>query len=253
MGGLDPPIQLHITSPRLTRLNYFYIVYLIPDAGKMKNFLFSLLILLHLRTPPAKPDPAENALPGWNAFQFGMSPQAVLAIPDYDVSGYIPVTPSGEDLGAITSKRDAALYGHPYRLTLFFTRHQKPDDRALIPAQTLGEIALQDENPSPRDDCQNAFLLLLARLEKNYGKFGPFYPERKESPQDRLRMSVEWKNSGALSRYQLITVFLPLETAYVWNARRYFGTRYVDLAAIWSAQRAGDPSTCMTVLDFKRP
>ena len=132
-------------------------------------------------------------------------------------------------------------------------QHQKPDDRELIPPQTLAEITLQDEKPASRDDCQNSFLLLLARLEKSCGKFGPFYPEQRANPHSLLRMSVEWKNSHALSRYQLITVFLPLETAYVWNARRNFGARYVDLAAIWSAQQASDPSTCMTVLDFKRP
>ena len=218
----------------------------------MKNFLISLLLFLHLREPPIKPDPAEKALPGWSVFRFGMSPQQVLAIPGYDFAKYIPATPSGEDLGAITPKKEVQLYGLAYRFALFFTRHQEPGHRELIPAQTLGEIALQHEEAASQADCQNAFLLLLARLESSYGKFGPIYPERKESLKDRLPMSVEWKNGGSSLRYQLITVFLPLETAYVWNARRNFGSRYVDLTAIRSAQHAADPSTCLTILDFKR-
>jgi hypothetical protein len=219
----------------------------------MKNILASLLILLHLVPPPAKPVPAENALPGWSVFKFGMTPQQVLAIRNYDFAGYVPLTPSGEDLGAITPKKQAVLYGLSYRLTLFFARHQTPGRRELVPPQTLGEIALQHEDPASRNDCQNTFLLLLAKLEKQYGTFGPTYPEKQKNPRDPLPMAVTWKNSGALSRYQVITLFLPLETATVWNARRNFGARYVDLAAIWSAQQQSDPSTCMTMLDFKRP
>jgi hypothetical protein len=180
------------------------------------------------------------SLDGWGAFKFGMSPTQARAVPGQRFGRYGAKNLLDQMAGAMASKTGAVINGISYTLDLYFNSFQ-----------ALNEISLQNEKTLSQSDCQDRFLLLLGQLEKTYGPFLPVYPEQKKNDQALLPISVEWKNSPGASRYQLATVYLNEETAYAWDARKVFGRRFVDAAAVWSAAHDDDQAVCLTALDYK--
>jgi hypothetical protein len=113
------------------------------------------------------------------------------------------------------------------------------------------DVALRQEGTMSRAGCENHFLAMLQGLEKDYGQFAPLYPERARNDQDRLPISLTWKNGLGVSRYQEATVYMREETAHVWDARRRLDGRTIDAAASWSAESESGDSVCLTEIDVK--
>ena len=202
-----------------------------PVAG------FLIFAALLAGAAPARGAPG---LEGWGAFKFGMSPDQARAVPGQSFGRYGAKNLLDQMAGAMASKKPEVIFGVSYTLDLYFNSFQ-----------ALNEISLQNEKTLSQSDCQDRFLLLLGQLEKTYGPFLPVYPEQKKNDQALLPISVEWKNSPGASRYQLATVYLNEETAYVWNARKVFGGRFMDAAVVWSAAHDDDQAVCLTALDYK--
>jgi beta-lactamase regulating signal transducer with metallopeptidase domain len=107
------------------------------------------------------------------------------------------------------------------------------------------------EDTTSRAACESHFLAVLQVLEKGYGKFAPLYPQRAKNDQDRLPMSLMWKNGIGDSRYQEATVYMSSETAHVWDARRLLGGRIIDAAAVWSAESESTDAVCLTEVNVR--
>ena len=182
-----------------------------------------------LAAPAAAP-----VLDGWGSFKFGMSPEKARAVPGQDFGRFSAKNLLNQNDGAMSSKKPVPLYGVPYSLDLHFGSFE-----------SLRRISMWHEQTTSQADCETAFLTLLSRLQKDYGKFLPIYPEQKKNDQDQLPMSVAWKPG-----YQLATAYLAAETAYVWSGRAVFGARYIDAAAVWSAGPETDRAVCLTEVEF---
>jgi len=181
---------------------------------------------------------SNQTLDGWGPLKFGMSPDQARAVPGFSFGRYTAKDLLERNLGAMASKKPALIGGVPYNFNLFFNAFS-----------SLYEIGMWNEKDSSHADCQIAFLALLGGLEKNYGAFAPVYPERKKNDQDQLPMSIEW--IGTPAHYQLASVYMNQETAYVWNGRKNLGDRYVDTSAVWSAPNDEGQAVCLTEIDFK--
>ncbi|HWY63114.1 MAG TPA: hypothetical protein VNW15_14525 [Rhizomicrobium sp.] len=198
---------------------------------------FSLVIVLLASAAPAR---GADALNGWGDFRFGMSPEQARAVPGQAFGRFSAKNILNQNDGAMASKKPAMLYGIPYTFDLLFNAFQ-----------ALNRISMWNENTISRAECETRFLTLVPQLEKSYGALLPVYPERKKNNQDQLPISLEWKNTAGASRYQLATVYMGGETAYVWNARKVFDRGYVDAAAVWSAPQEDSQAVCLMELDFK--
>lgn len=181
-----------------------------------------------------------QSLDGWQGFRFGMGPDQARKVPGFEFGRYSRKNLMDQNQGAMASKKPAAINGVPYKFDLWFNAFEH-----------LYEIALQNQKTTTRADCEAAFLTLLANSEKSYGEFKPVYAEHKKNDQDALPISIEWRKSAGPSQYQLATAYLGLETASVWDARRNFGARYLDIAAMWSAGRDDAQAVCLTQLDYR--
>jgi hypothetical protein len=179
-----------------------------------------------------------QTLDGWGALRFGMSPDQARAVPGLNFGKYSPKDLLERNLGAMASTKPALINGIPYKFDLFFNAYS-----------ALFEIALWNEKPTNRAECEARFLSLLNGLEKSYGSFAPVYPVRKKNDQDQMPTSVEW--IGQPAHYALATVYLGQETANVWNGRKDIGGRTVDTAAVWSAANEESQAVCLTEIDFK--
>jgi hypothetical protein len=188
----------------------------------------------------AAPARSAQTLEGFGIFKFGLSPSQARALPGQSFGRYAAKNLLNQDSGAMASKISAKIYGVSYNFDLFFNSHQ-----------ALNEISLANEITTSQGDCEIRFLTLLAQLEKSYGGLSPVYPQQKKNDQDLLPILVVWKSGAGASRYQLATVFLNDETAYVWNARKVLGARYLDAATFWSGGQDDDKAVCLTQIDFK--
>ena len=206
-------------------------VWLRPALGFLA---FSLLAAIL----PAAAAPA--ALDGWGLLKFGMSPDQARAVPGITFGRYGARNILNQLHGAMAAKKPILVNGIPYSLDLNFNTFE-----------ALAQITLQNEKTTSEADCRDRFLALLGQLEKNYGALAPVYTARKKNDQDVLPISIEWQNGLGASRFQLATVFMGAETAYVWNARKLFDGRYVDASAVWSAPHDDDQAVCLTQMDFK--
>jgi hypothetical protein len=180
-----------------------------------------------------------QALDGWGAYKFGLSPDAARAVPGMTFGPYAAKNLWNENKGGLGAKKEPLLYGEPYAFNLFFDSNEK-----------LNEITLENEIKSSQSGCEKTFLTLLAQLEKPYGGFSAVNPERKRKDSDTPPTSLEWRSQGA-SHYEFAAVSFADDYAFVWKARRVAGGNYVDLSSTWSA-RPDDPSApCITAIDFK--
>ena len=198
--------------------------------------VFALCAALAATAAPAFSAPT---LDGFGAFKFGMSPGQARAVPGQIFGAFSAKNLLEENIGSMASKKPAIVYGGSYSFDLYFNSFQ-----------ALREISLQNQKITGWTDCENTFLTLLSQLEKTYGRLSPVYPQQKKDDQAQLPISVEWKSSPGASRYQLATVYLAQETAYVWNARVLMDGRYVDAATIWSAPQIDAQADCLTEIDF---
>jgi hypothetical protein len=196
---------------------------------------FWLVVALLAAAAPA----AAQTLDGWGSFKFGMSPDQARAVPGTSFGRYSSKNILNLNSGAMASKKPALVNGVPYKFDLLFNAFE-----------TLNRISLNNEKTTGRAECETRFLTLLSNMEKSYGKFLPVYPRQKKNDQNQLPIAVDWKNSGA-SGYQLATVYMAEETAYVWNARFVLNNRYVDAVAAWSAAQQDSQAVCLTDLEFK--
>ena len=180
-------------------------------------------------------------LDGWQGFKFGMGPDQARKVPGFEFGRYSRKNLLDQNQGAMAAKTPATINGVPYKFDLWFNAFE-----------SLYQILMQNEKTTSRAECEANFLKLLATSEKSYGEFKPVYDERKKNDQDTVPIAIEWKKSeGANSQYQLATAYLGLETASVWDARRTYGRRYLDLAAMWSAGREDSQAVCLMQLDFR--
>jgi hypothetical protein len=197
---------------------------------------FALCAVLVIGAAPAFSAPA---LDGFGAFKFGMSPGQARAVPGQIFGAFSAKNLLEENVGSMASKKPAMVYGASYSFDLFFNSFQ-----------ALREVSLQNQKITARADCENTFLTLLSQLEKTYGKLSPVYPQRKKDDQAQVPISVAWTSRAGASRYQLATVYLAQETAYVWNARVLINGRYVDAATVWSAPQNDAQADCLTEIEF---
>jgi hypothetical protein len=197
-------------------------------------FLISAIVTALLATPAL----CAQALDGWGAYKFGMSPDAARAVPGMTFGPYSPKNIWNENKGAMGAKKQPTLYGQPYAFNLFFDANEK-----------LNEITLENEKKSSQADCGKAFLTLLAQLEKPYGSFSAVNPQRKRNDSDTPPTSLEWRAQGA-SHYEFAAVSFVDEYAFVWKARKTMGANYVDLSAAWSAGATDPSAPCITAIDY---
>jgi hypothetical protein len=188
----------------------------------------------------AAPAPAAESLDGWGGLKFGMSPDQARSVPGLSFGRFGAKNLMNQNAGAMGANKGTLINGITYTMDLFFNAYE-----------ALNEISMQNQKTISMADCQDRFLILLGQQEKSYGAFLPVYPEQKKNDQAELPISIEWKTSPGASRYQLATVFMPEETAYVWDARKVFGNRFVDAAAVWSAPHDDAQAVCLTELDYK--
>ena len=186
----------------------------------------------------AAPAGAAQALDGWGAYKFGLTPDAARAVPGQVFGPYSPKNLMNENRGAMGAKKNAPLFGLPWTLDLLFNSSEK-----------LNEITLENEKKSSRDECEKTFLTVLAQLEKSYGGFAPLNPERKRNDTDTPPTSLEWRAQGA-SRYQFATVALEDEYAFVWKARKSAGANTLDLTASWSGKPEDRAAPCVANMDY---
>jgi hypothetical protein len=188
----------------------------------------------------AGPAMSEPSLDGWGGLKFGMSPAQARAVPGLSFGRFGAKNLMNQNAGAMGANKGTLINGITYTMDLFFNAYE-----------ALNEISMQNQKTISMADCRDRFLILLGQQEKSYGAFLPVYPEQKKNDQAELPISIEWKTSQGMSRYQLATVFMPEETAYVWDARKVFGNRFVDAAAVWSAPHDDAQAVCLTELDYK--
>jgi len=181
-----------------------------------------------------------QSLDGWQGFKFGMGPDQVRKVPGFEFGRYSKKNLLDQNQGAMASKKPTAINGVPYKFDVWFNAFE-----------ALYEILFQNEQTTTRAECEAGFLKLLADNEKSYGEFKPVYDERKKNDQDTVPIAIEWRKSDGPSHYQLATAYLGLETASVWDARKNYGRRYLDLAAIWSAGRDDAKAVCLTQIDYR--
>jgi hypothetical protein len=203
-----------------------------------------LLVIAALVTPAlccfaAIPAGGAETLDGWNAYKFGMSPDAARAVPGQTFGPYSPKNLMNENRGAMSAKKPVSLFALPWTLDLFFNASEK-----------LDEITLENEKKSSRNDCEKTFLTGLAQLEKSYGGFSTVNPQRNRNDADTPPTALEWRAQGA-SHYQFATVALAEEYAFVWKARRNSGGNTVDLTASWSGKPDEKSAPCVTNMDYK--
>jgi hypothetical protein len=198
-------------------------------------FFFCLMLAV-------SPAAAQEApiLDGWRDLKFGMSPDQARAVPGRDFGRYSRKDLLDRNNGAMGSKKPELVNGVPYNFNLYFNSFER-----------LFDVGLWHETTTSQADCESRFLALLQALEKPYGKFDPVYPPRVKNDQDQLPMSIIWKNGPGVSRYQEVTAYLATETAHVWNARKLFGGRYIDAAAVWSAESDSASAVCLTEIDAR--
>lgn len=202
--------------------------------------LFYAFALLFALAASGAVSAAPDTLDGWGALKFGMSPDQARGVPGFTFGRYGAKNILNQNQGAMASKKPVLANGVPYSLDLNFNAFE-----------VLARITLQNEKPTSQADCRDRFLGLLAQLEKTYGALSPVYAARKKNDQDLLPIAIEWQNGLGASRYQLATVFMGTETAYVWDARKSFDARYVDVSAVWSAPHDDEQAVCLTQMDFK--
>jgi hypothetical protein len=130
-------------------------------------------------------------------------------------------------------------------------RYIAQHEEGKLAMERLSDSDRWHENTTSRADCESHFLAVLQGLEKSYGKFAPLYPPRAKNDQDRLPMSLTWKNGLGNSRYQEATVYMSDETAHAWDARRLLDGHYIDAAAVWSADSESADSVCLTEINVK--
>ena len=150
--------------------------------------------------------------------------------------------------GAASARAWPLLTGWTDAVAREFSAAPRPATQAMAALQT---VIRQDEITTSQAGCERSFVTMLAGLEKTYGTWSPVYPQQKKNDQDQVPMSIEWKDSPGVSRYQLTTVFLKEETAHVWDARKTLGDRYLNAAAVWSAGDGDKKAVCLTQLDFR--
>jgi beta-lactamase regulating signal transducer with metallopeptidase domain len=132
-------------------------------------------------------------------------------------------------------------------------------DRQIAQLQTgepggferISDAGLRHEDTTSRAACESHFIAVLQALETSYGRFAPLYPERAKNSEDRLPMSLTWKNGRGASQYQEATVYMKAETAHIWDARRRLDGRTIDAAAAWSADSESSESLCLTEIDVR--
>jgi hypothetical protein len=181
----------------------------------------------------ADPAFALEPLDGWGNYKFGIRPDQVRAVPGQSFGRYSVTNIDGENIGAMAGQKTAIVNGIAYTLDVYFD-----------PPLRLSRISLENETTMSRPDCEKRFLTLLSQFEKNYGGFSPVNPQHPQNAQDQLPSSLVWKSQAA-SRYQLSTVPIGDETAYVWEARKSDGPRYVDIVATWSARDGDTAIACL--------
>ena len=190
--------------------------------------------------PASSPGAGASVLEGWSDIKFGMKPSQLRALPDQNFGRYNAKNLSDQLLGAMASKKPALINGLAFTFDLHFNSFE-----------ALTEIGMWNEKTMPRADCDARFVGLLSQLDRSYGAFLPVYPEQKKDDQAQMPMDIAWKTGEGGSRYQLATVYLNTETASVWDARKFFGSRFLDVSAVWSAPRDDQDSVCLIELDFK--
>ena len=184
--------------------------------------------------------PALSAQPqdGWSGYHFGMSPDAVRAVPGITFGAFNPKDLMDHDAGAMASKGMTSIYGQPYSLDLFFDASQK-----------LNGISLQNVKKTSQAACEKNFFAVLGEQEKAYGGFVPVNPRRARNDSETPPMAIVWKAQGA-SRYDLSTVSLDDETAYVWKSRKSAGGHYVDIATTWAGKGSEIGNECVTAITY---
>lgn len=203
-----------------------------------------LLIAAFAMTMPALccfaavPAGGAQALDGWNAYKFGLSPDATRAIPGETFGLYSPKNLMNENRGAMAAKKPVSLFALTWTLDLLFNSSEK-----------LNEVTLESEKKSSREDCEKTFLGVLAQLEKSYGGFSAVNPERKRNDSDTPPTSLEWRVQGA-SHYEFATVALEDEYAFVWKARKNAGANSLGLTASWSGKPDERSAACVTNMDY---
>ncbi|HWC62155.1 MAG TPA: hypothetical protein VG501_00935 [Rhizomicrobium sp.] len=205
----------------------------------MRHALYALALLL-AAAPAGAQDQEGQVLDGWRDMKFGMSPEQARALPGRDFGRYSRKDLLDRNNGAMGSKKPELVNGVAYNFNLYFNSFER-----------LYDLGFWHQTPTSQADCEGRFLTLLQTLEKSYGKFAPVYPPRTKNDQDQLPMSIIWKNAPGVSRYQEVTAYLASETAHVWDARRLFNGRYIDAAAVWSAEREGANALCLTEIDVR--
>lgn len=196
--------------------------------------ILPLLVLIGLTAPAF----AAGALDGWNAYKFGMSPDAARAVPGQVFGPYNPKNLWNENKGAMAAKKESVLYGQGWTLNLFFDSNAK-----------LNGIGLENERKASREDCEKNFLSVLSALEKTQGGLAPVNPERKRLDSDTPPTSLEWRVAGA-SRYQLAVVSFADEYAYAWKARKTDKGNYVELAGTWAAAPDSKSAPCVVSINY---
>jgi hypothetical protein len=182
---------------------------------------------------------AAAPLDGWNGYKFGLSPDDARAVPGIAFGKYSAKNLQDQDIGAMSAQRPIRLNGIAFSLDLLFE-----------PPKMLSRISMANETKTAQPDCETRFVGMLSFLEKSYGGFAPFSPQRqKKNDQDELPSTVAWKSQAGL-RYQLTTVPLPDETGYVWAARKTDGKHTLDVAATWSAKDGDTGIACLINVDF---
>ena len=195
-------------------------------------FGFAALVL-------AAPAFAAEELDGWNGYKFGLSPGEARAVPGVTLGKYSAKNLQDQDIGAMSAQNPVLINGMGFSLDLIFE-----------PPKRLSKISLENQTRTTQPACETRFIAMLSFLQKTYGGFAPFSPQRlKKSDQDELPSTVAWKSQAGL-RYQLTTVPLAEETGYVWAARKSDGKHSLDVAATWSAKDGETGITCLINVDF---
>lgn len=180
------------------------------------------------------------AVDGWQGFKFGLKPDQARKVPGFEFGRYSAKNLLTQNQGAMASKKPALINGVPFKFDLWFNAFE-----------SLYQILMQNQTVTTRAECEAGFLNLLAYSEKTYGEFKPVYAARKANEQDQLPVAIEWRKAGGPSQYQLATAYLGIETASVWDARKYDGRHYLDIAAIWSAGAKDSQAVCLMQMDFR--
>ena len=181
---------------------------------------------------------ALETLDGWGGYKFGITPDQVRAVPGQSFGEYRVAKIDDENVGSMAAQKSATINGISYTLVVHFR-----------PLLRLSNISLTNQTKGSRPDCEKRFLNLLSQVEKRYGGFSAVDPQHPQDAQDQIPSLLVWKNQAA-SRYQLSTIPRGDETAYVWEARKSDGPRYVDIAATWIAKDDETAITCLMDINY---